>query len=154
MPRTSARRPPVVLACDADVVALRRRVHLTSRRSGIGPIEVRLTGLTPSASLKTQLRLNALVADGGGSIGSVFVIVAALSSGLLLWLLNGSPFKADWSDLVLLGVMLVVAAIAGKLIGIGRATLRLGRELDALFDHLAGPTPGVVAPLWHTGHAS
>jgi len=154
MRRISARRPPVVLACDADVIALRRRVRLTSRRSCIGPIEVRLTTLTPSASLKTQLRLNALVTDGGGSIGSVFVIVAALSSGLLLWLLNGSPFKADWSDLVLVGVMLVVAAVVGKLLGIGRATLRLGRELDALCDHLSGGAASAVAPRWRAHHAS
>ena len=123
---------PTVLGSRDDVMRLRRAASPHSLRTSSGPIHVRIPGLSPAERLRAELQLNAAARDCGCATGSSFASLALLACAAYLWIALGSPLRAARGDLITTGVVVVAAAIAGKLVGLVRARRALVHGLDAL----------------------
>jgi hypothetical protein len=122
----------IVLATREDVLAALATISRFGRRDLMSAVSVRLPSMAPREALRAQLRLNQAALDCGCSTGSAFMAVSAVLCVGYMWATSGSPLGADFSERLGAGIVVLAAAVIGKLFGIARARRRLIRGLGEL----------------------
>jgi hypothetical protein len=122
----------VTLSTRSEVLVALARASRESIRQPFPEVDVRLPGLASGTALKAQLRINQAAVDCGCATGSAAITFAALLCAALLWIAAGSPTGDDWPQRLAAGLVMLAAAVVGKLVGLLRARRRLIDELAAL----------------------
>lgn len=128
--------PATIIRSLADVERLRDQPWpLLSKRR----ISVQLDTLDPRQSRYFETRLNQLAAGCGCKSGSAAAVLALTAYIGALLVTTGWPIHWTASNLVWGGMIFLSGAVAGKLLGLIRARIRLIRELDHLWARLEHP---------------
>lgn len=117
----------LVVETRQDLLRLRARLHRLSLGRDNRAYQFRLPDIPSQDNERLTLLLNGYIADCGCSLGSLFLTLTAMGSLMYYFFAGGTIEAASWREILLLLSVTAAGAIAGKVLGLAYARLKMLR---------------------------
>ncbi|HXF99232.1 MAG TPA: hypothetical protein VNL69_00540 [Bacteroidota bacterium] len=117
----------LVVETRQDLLRLRARLRRLSLGRGDRAYQFRLPEIPSRDNERLTLLLNGYIADCGCSLGSLFLALTAMGSITYYFFAGGTIEAASWREILLLLSVTAAGAIAGKVLGLAYARLKMLR---------------------------